>query len=540
MTQTSKENMIFSGNAKVDGAYHTAEWLLTAFASTLVFIVFIMQVYRIPTGSMAETLRGAHFRLRCEQCGYAYDHDFRHEQYKVSNTVTPKQPLPIIPQSPRCPSCGFAQANPRASSGKYFIKKDDDQFLEAPKYTVFKGDQIFVQKCIYQFSDPKRWDVIVFKNPTEPRINYIKRCIGLPGETVLIFDGDIYIDGKIQRKPEKVQEELWMVIYDNDYQPINPTVPQFNGHLWQQPFEKVGTSKWNLKADGPTVFALDAGSGAVQRIQYNDKLGNDFKATYAFDDPLYYPFMPVCSDLMLQYFVDVQVDSAAGAHIKKYGITYEGWVKADGTMTISRVTPGGQPIVVAEGQCSPADLKKTSRFRLATIDHQVTLELGDTKLVHDLGTGIDDAGTDRQVDPQVQILGKGSLRLTHVALYRDIHYLSTHYAPVRTNQGVQFRPFNVRASQEVPMVLKEDEYFACGDNSPASADSRLWQIEGYGNNGLRYPIGVVPKDYMVGKAMVVHWPGGYRLKNEPIRWIPFADGFKVIYGGKNEKIRTTN
>ncbi|MHC4551512.1 MAG: signal peptidase I [Planctomycetota bacterium] len=536
MTDKSKENMIFSGNAKVDGAYHTAEWLFTAFASTLVFIVFIMQVYRIPTGSMAETLRGAHFRLRCEQCGYAYDHDFRHEQYKLPNTVTPSKPMPIVPLSPRCPSCGFAQANPQASSGKYFFKKDG-QFVEAPTQTVFKGDQIFVQKCIYQFSCPKRWDVIVFKNPTEPRINYIKRCIGLPGETIQIIDGDIYVDGSIQRKPENVQEELWMVIYDNDYQPVNPSLNQFNGHTWQQPFEKVGTSKWNLSADGPTVFALDLSSDEVQRIQYNDKQGNNFQATYAFDDPGLIPYMPICSDLMVSFYADIQQQSAVGAHIRKYGVTYEGWIKSDGAMTISRLTPAGQSVIVAEGQCHQADLGKTGRFRLATVDHLVTLEFGSSRLLHDLGTGMDDAGTDRQNFPEVQILGKGQVRLTHIALHRDIHYLSPHIAAFPTQSGsIVYKEIPVNARQDAPMLLKKDEYFACGDNSPASADSRLWYKHGLGNNGHRYPMGVVPKEYMVGKAMVVHWPGGYRLKNEPIRWIPFADGFKVIYGGKDEKI----
>lgn len=525
MASASKDNLILSGNSKVDGTYQTAEWLLTAFASTLVFIVFIMQVYRIPTGSMAETLRGAHFRLRCEQCGYDYAHDFTHDYYGLPNTVTPSQPMVIGPRSPRCPSCGYAVANPipkgnRTTDGYQDKIIQGNKIIPVTKHTVFKGDQIFVQKCIYQFTEPKRWDVIVFKNPTDPRINYIKRCIGLPGETVQIFDGDIYVNGQIQRKPENVQEELWMVIYDNNYQPINPTVNQFNGHMWAQPFEKIGTSKWNLNANGPTVFALDSDSDSVHRLQYNDRLGNNFQATYAFDDPRHFPQMPVCSDLMVTYYLDMQANASAGAQIKKYGTTYEGWIKADGAMTISRLTPAGQPVVMAEGQCNPQDLQEISRLRFATVDHQVVLEYGSTKLIHDLGRGMDDAGANLATRPQVQILGRGKLQLTHIGLYRDIHYLSGNI---------------LQGSKAKPMVLKEDEFFACGDNSPASLDSRLWKSEGKGNNGNTYPQGVVPKEYMVGKAMVVHWPGGYRLKNEPLRWIPFVDGFKVISGGADEK-----
>ena len=76
--------------------YRNVEWLITAFAGTLVFIIFVMQVYRIPTGSMAETLRGAHFWVRCGQCGYPYDHDFIAGNYGMSNTATPSQKLPIM------------------------------------------------------------------------------------------------------------------------------------------------------------------------------------------------------------------------------------------------------------------------------------------------------------------------------------------------------------------------------------------------------------------------------------------------------------
>ncbi len=505
MTSDAKKNRIFSGNSKVDGVYHTAEWLISAFTSTLVFIVFIMQVYRIPTGSMAETLRGAHFRVRCAQCGYRYDHDFIAQNYKMSNTFTPAKKLMIRPRSPRCPSCGYYEPDPLRS-----IKP-------AMARTVFKGDQIFVMKSIYQFFEPKRWDVIVFKNPTEPKINYIKRCIGLPGETIHIYDGDIYVNGQIQRKPEKVQEELWMVVYDNDYQPARPQEKQFNGHSWQQPFERVKSSSWDLSADGSGIFTLDTDNDVIQRVRYNDQLGNSFRATYGYDDPGSYQYMPYCSDLMVQYYLEPNGDSAAGAQIQKHGVTYQGWVYTDGKMVINRLTPGGQPIGQKEGQCAADDLTQKTRFRFATVDHQVVLEYGSTRLVYDLGVGMDDTGA-AGGKPDVQILGYGDLRLSHIGLYRDIHYISGNIR---------------RARRDNPMVLEADEYFACGDNSPFSLDSRLWDRDGLANNGKTYPAGVVPKDYLVGKGIIVHWPGGYRFKQEPIRWIPFIDGFKVIYGGKD-------
>lgn len=61
--------------------------------------------------------------------------------------------------------------------------------------TLSNGDQLIVEKLSYYFHDPERFDVIVF--PYDNNINYIKRIIGLPGETVQIMDGKIFINGEI-------------------------------------------------------------------------------------------------------------------------------------------------------------------------------------------------------------------------------------------------------------------------------------------------------------------------------------------------------
>ena len=61
--------------------------------------------------------------------------------------------------------------------------------------TLHDGDNLWIDKLSYRFSDPKRFDIIVF--PYEEDTYYIKRIIGLPGETVQIMpDGTILIDGK--------------------------------------------------------------------------------------------------------------------------------------------------------------------------------------------------------------------------------------------------------------------------------------------------------------------------------------------------------
>ena len=68
---------------------------------------------------------------------------------------------------------------------------------ESMKNTLDHGDQLIVDKITYRFRDPERFDIIVFPFHYKENTYYIKRIIGLPGETVQIADGTIYINGQV-------------------------------------------------------------------------------------------------------------------------------------------------------------------------------------------------------------------------------------------------------------------------------------------------------------------------------------------------------
>ena len=62
--------------------------------------------------------------------------------------------------------------------------------------TIAVGDRFFINRVVYKFSSPKRGDLIVFRtNASDDAALHIRRVIGLPGETVEIKDGKVYIDG---------------------------------------------------------------------------------------------------------------------------------------------------------------------------------------------------------------------------------------------------------------------------------------------------------------------------------------------------------
>lgn len=144
------------------------ESITIAVVLALLFRAFEAEAFVIPTGSMAPTLQGRHKDVDCPQCGYRYQ-----AGASLENESRPdKGPVAEV----HCPMCRFPMP----------IDQGNANLMS------FTGDRILVNKFTYQFSDPQRWDVIVFKYPGNAKQNYIKRLVGLPGETIRVQQGDVY------------------------------------------------------------------------------------------------------------------------------------------------------------------------------------------------------------------------------------------------------------------------------------------------------------------------------------------------------------
>jgi len=505
--EKNSSDKVFRKNKAIEIA-DTSESLITALILALVFIEFTMEAFRIPTGSMADTLKGAHFRMCCTQCGYKYDYGFTPQDYRLCADTVPS--YQVAPPRTQCPSCGYYQPS--------------DKTL-----TVSNGDRILVLKCAYQFFEPKRWDVVVFKNPPEPTINYIKRLIGRPGETVEIIDGDIYIDGQICRKPPKVQQELWMPVYDNDYQPVHPQQGRFNGHAWQQPFRNSESSRWVTDSNGPTHFHLDSSPEQVNTMVYDTTTGNDFRTTYAYDEVERNSYMPYCSDLMVRFYVESSdAEGGVGIELGKYENRYKARVDLSGKMILSQACEG-EDKELASDTVEPMTVNRPVPIRFANVDHRLIFEFGDKKIIHNLGEEPNSLGARRtDIEPKVKISGSGNLVLSHVAVFRDIHYIQ-YQLGTSGEAG--------RATEGRPFKLDDDEFFVLGDNSPNSEDGRWWNRPGRGNNGVLYREGIVPRDYLIGKAFFVTWPAGFKpFFRFPVSIIPDVEYMRFIYGGSNRNL----
>ena len=90
---------------------------------------------------------------------------------------------------------------------------------ESMEKTIMTGDRIFGFRLAYglnldffgheiskKIKDPERFDIVIFKYPDDESVDYLKRIIGLPGETVEIISGKVYINGELLDEPYLSEE----------------------------------------------------------------------------------------------------------------------------------------------------------------------------------------------------------------------------------------------------------------------------------------------------------------------------------------------
>ena len=137
---------------------------------------FLLEGFLISTGSMAPGLLGLHKRITCPSCDYSFAFGSAYDA-----SVNDDDSTDVSRNYATCPNCGQTNIN-------------------AMKIPANHGDQLLVHKGVFDFRRPNRWEPIVFRNPASPGEAYLKRVVGLPGETLQVIDGDLFIEGKIARK----------------------------------------------------------------------------------------------------------------------------------------------------------------------------------------------------------------------------------------------------------------------------------------------------------------------------------------------------
>ena len=137
------------------------------------FIVrpLVYEAFTMPTNAMAPTLIGTYWKGTCPECG-------------APNYCTPRDEAYVEMESPLMICDNF-----HVSTAHEIDRK------------VHSGDRFMSAK----FLAARRWDLVVFQYPAEPKTMYSKRLVGLPGEKIHIKDGSLWVNGERQTPPETLQ-----------------------------------------------------------------------------------------------------------------------------------------------------------------------------------------------------------------------------------------------------------------------------------------------------------------------------------------------
>lgn len=250
-----------SKKKQADGTRETVESIAIAFILAFLFKTFQAEAYVIPTGSMAPTLYGRHKEVTCDGCGFEFALGASSEIDQSTGMLRERIGYAF------CSNCGKA-----------------NNVFDAP---VYNGDRILVNK---QVDDFKRFDVVVFKNPEQPHINYIKRLVGLPGETLRVRKGDLWVlnevndTWEIQRKEDPfVQKSIQLTVYDDNF-PATQLIEMGWPERWEPSVEVDGPDSvggwqkidngWNADRVARS-YNVDSSDGVQQWLRYRHFQSNE-------------------------------------------------------------------------------------------------------------------------------------------------------------------------------------------------------------------------------------------------------------------------
>lgn len=277
----------------------TIESIVIAFVLAFLFRTFEAEAFVIPTGSMAPTLMGAHKDVDCIKCGHRFRVNASEENGEEaaamigqlrSGRLDPNRQQQLKFElantscfAGMCPNCRYV--NPFRPD----LPIDAAELVDAGNVTTqkkYNGDRILVNKYIYTVSDPQRWDVVVFKFPGNAQMNYIKRLVGLPGETIRVFQGDLFTstkertadqaelsqgDFKIANKPADVLLAMRQLVHDTNYDPA-----ELYHAGWPLRWVPQGAaSPWQVEADASDLtvsqhYHVDAPAGETAWLRYQN------------------------------------------------------------------------------------------------------------------------------------------------------------------------------------------------------------------------------------------------------------------------------
>jgi signal peptidase I len=393
----------------------------------------------VASSSMAPRLCGPHRLVTCRACRLRFACD--------SGDLSPDAVAV-------CPNCGAP----------------DDTLGTLPDRP---GDRLLIDRATWSWRAPARWDMAVFHDSADPATLLVKRIVGLPGETIELRAGDVYVNDSIACKSFSQLKRMAMLVHKdecrvrpNGSETVSRWQPENESTLW-----RLAEKGWTRAAGGGAAAeGSETALGGPDWLVYHHWQAHGGKPEpgpilddYAYNSQESRQLNPV-SDLLLR------------CRVRALG---EGdlWLRIGGDhspLTIRIASSTGQGEILDDADANrffsvdPQRLAKGAVLELAFADGRFMLAV-DGKIVFEHPCQPPWQPLDAPDRPlAIGAIGT-AVFLSKLEVLRDVYYVPA------TGSGQPASPC---------YRLGPDQYFLLGDNSPVSVDSRQWQPAGVSGNVL--------------------------------------------------------
>ncbi len=533
---------------------HVVESLLLLAVTVLIFRTFAAEGYLISTGSMAPCLLGYHRQVTCPTCSHQFAKGMSLAEAEgsapIASTAEASVSDPYGVSGTACPNCG------RTGLTVGSLPKNE-------------GDQLLVNKHAYMLRRPHRWEVIVFRNPGNPLEAYVKRAVGLPGETMEIREGEVIANGVPQRKSLLAQLGTRILVDEHLHQPDQdhedweprwsaendesgwseiPDGFEFSGSSANTPLDWLEFRHWVVAGGSHTaqvalahwprslvplspeftsleydserkLLTIQGALSADERDRWMDR--TEDQAFHQAIETLYRRshFAPISDE----YGYNQRYTGVQSYRVRDVMLEFElvQWPQT-GELT-TRLIHGRTQVdcrfdfanekinVTINGSTQMAALIPLPRG-LNAGPHQILVSVFDGQLV----VGVDakpigepillPVSSEAPPAPWVERVARLGVRGIELTVRNIRVFRDVYYTPKNNTDGKKF-------------PLGNAEYFVLGDNSPVSVDSRCWESPG------------VPERTLIGKPFVVHLPSrpGRLEFGDTVTYVRVPDFSRVRY-----------
>ncbi len=435
--------------AAVPGAGRRPPWLLllilfvvaaSVLARCLALQGWIRPV-RIVGGSMAEAFFGDRYQLRCDDCGFPFS---------CGVDLPPRDDLAV------CPNCGYCRNRVHARA-------------------LVPGQRVLIDRWRGVLSRLQNGQVIAYRSATDNDFLAVKRIAAAGAGRVAICDGDLWVDGQIQRKSLKQLHEVSILVHDDDFRPVgDPTLPP----RWQAASDD---SPWHATPSGYRFSPSDRAPAEVEWLEYVQWVcwpyaspprprtsASSILDHYGHNQGLSRGTLRRVTDLLLQCDVEATGTGRLLVQIASAGDDFQLELACNPARV--RLLANDQTV----WQVPAAQFAQPWHLELAVCDRQVLAAINGIDLPR---YAFEPAAL--ATEPPTAPVAVGAVQmqveLSALRIYRDLYYLG----PLGEQHW------------EAPYLLQPDQVFVLGDNVPVSVDSRR--------------IGPVKREQILGPIVPLLW-----------------------------------